>query len=127
MNLTLWILAGALALAFTAGGASLLLLPRQRYRALRPSQHWVDDFGDAHLKAIGTIKIIGCLGLILPAASGVAPVLTPLAACGLALFMAGAATTRFRRREWKLLPGDLFYLSLFAFLAWGRFDLYPIH
>ena len=43
------------------------------------------------------------------------------AACGLALFMAGAATTRFRRREWTYLLGDLVYLSLFAFLAWGRF------
>lgn len=126
MNIALWVLAGALALAFTAGGASLLLLPKERYRALGHSQQWVDDFGDAHLKIIGTIKIIGSLGLILPAATQVAPVLTPLAACGLMLFMAGAGTTRFRRREWKLLMGDLFYLSLFAFLAWGRFDLHPL-
>jgi hypothetical protein len=126
MNLALWILAGALAAAFTTGGATLLLLPKEKYRALGPSQYWVDDFGDAHLKAIGTIKIIGCLGLILPAALGVAPVLTPLAACGLMLLMSGAATTRFRRGEWRLLAGDLLYLTLFAFLAWGRFDLHPL-
>ena len=125
MNLTLWILAGALAVAFTAGGTSLVLFPKERYRALGPSQHWVDDFGDAHLKFIGAIKIVGCLGLILPAALDVAPNLTPLAACGLMLFMAGAATTRFRRSEWKLLIWDLLYLSLFALLAWGRFDLQP--
>ncbi|MEV6300533.1 DoxX family protein [Actinoplanes sp. NPDC051861] len=126
MNLALWILAGALALAFTAGGASLLLMPKERYRAVGPSQRWVDDFGDVHLKIIGAIKIVGCLGLILPAATGVAPVLTPLAACGLMLLMSGAATTRFRRGEWKLLAGDLFYLSMFALLAWGRFDLSPL-
>jgi len=125
LNLTLWILAGALAAAFTAGGASLLLMPKERYRTLGPSQHWVDDFEDVHLKLIGVIKIVGCLGLILPAALDIAPVLTPLAACGLMLFMAGAGTTRFRRSEWKLLLGDLFYLSAFAFLAWGRFDLHP--
>ena len=125
MNLTLWILAGALALAFTAGGASLLLMPRERYRALGPSQHWLDDFDDVHLNIIGTIKIVGSLGLILPAALGVAPVLTPVAACGMMLFMAGAGATRFRRSEWKLLAGDLLYLSAFAFLAWGRFDLHP--
>jgi len=126
VNLALWILAGALALAFTAGGTSLLLMPRERYRALGTSQHWIDDFGDRHLKAIGVVKIVGCLGLILPAALGIAPTLTPLAASALALFMAGAATTRFRRAEWTLMMGDVFYLSLFVVLAWGRFDLQPL-
>ena len=125
MNITLWIIAGALAAAFTTGGISQLLMTKERYRALGPSQHWVDDFDRAQIKAIATTKLVGCVGLIVPAALGVAPVLTPLAACGLALFMSGAASTRFRRREWKYLPGDLFYLSLFAFLAWGRFDLEP--
>ena len=125
MNTTLWIIAGILAAAFTAGGVSQLAMTKERYRQLGPSQYWVDDFSAGHIKAIGTIKLIGCLGLILPGALDVLPVLTPLAACGLMLFMAGAATTRFRRSEWKYLPGDLFYLGLFAFLAWGRFDLQP--
>lgn len=39
MNLTLWILAGALAVAYAAGGTTLLLLSRERYRALGSSQH----------------------------------------------------------------------------------------
>nr|WP_246322124.1 DoxX family protein [Nocardioides panzhihuensis] len=121
----MWIVAGLLAAAFTAGGTSLLLMSRERYRALGDSQRWIDDFGDGHLKFIGTVKIIGCLGLILPGALGIAPVLTPLAACGMVMFTTGAATTRFRRSEWKLLGPDLLYLSLFAFVAWGRFDLQP--
>jgi uncharacterized membrane protein len=125
MNLFLWILACGLALAFTVGGVSQLVMPRERYRAVGPSQHWVDDFDDVHLKIIGSIKILGCLGLILPAATGVVPTLTPLAACGLMLVMSGAVTTRFRRREWRFLVGDLLYVSLFALLAWGRFDLQP--
>lgn len=125
MNVILWIVAGLLAAAFTAGGTSLLLMSRERYRALGESQRWVDDFSDGHTKFIGTVKIIGCLGLILPGALGIAPILTPLAACGMVMFMTGAATTRFRRSEWKLLGPDLLYLSLFAFVAWGRFDLQP--
>lgn len=125
MNIILWIVAGILAAAFTAGGTSLLLMSRERYRALGESQHWVDDFGDGHIVFIGTVKIIGCLGLILPGALHIAPILTPLAACGMVMFMTGAATTRFRRSEWKLLGPDLLYLSLFAFVAWGRFDLQP--
>lgn len=69
-------------------------MPRERYRAVGPSQHWIDDFGDGHIKFIGTVKLIGILGLILPGALGILPVLTPLAACGMVMFMTGAATTR---------------------------------
>ena len=125
MDVTLWIIAGVLAVAFTAGALAQLTMTKQRLRALGQSQHWVDDFDADQIKVIGTVKLIGSLGLILPGALDVAPMLTPLAACGLALFMAGAATTRFRRREWTYLLGDLVFLGLFAFLAWGRFDLQP--
>lgn len=125
MNTTLWIIAGILAVAYFVGGASQILMTKEKYRSLAASQHWVDDFGAGHIKAIGTIKITGAVGLVLPAAVDVAPVLVPLAASGLMLVMAGAATTRFRRSEWKYLVGDVAYLSLFAFLAWGRFGLEP--
>ncbi len=125
MDIVLWIIAGALAAAFGAGGAAQLLLSKERYRALGESQHWVDDFGRGHIKAIGTIKIIGVIGLILPPVVGILPVLSPVAACGLMLVMTGAATTRFRRSEWGLMAGDVAYLLAFAFLAWGRFALAP--
>ncbi len=125
VDTTLWIIACALGAAYLTGGVALNVLGRARYRALGSSQHWVDDFGDDQLRVIGGLKVLGAAGVVLPGAVGVVPVLTPLAACGLALFMAGAGTTRFRRREWGLLVGDLVYLGLFAFLAWGRFDLQP--
>lgn len=125
MNLILWIAAGLLAAGFTAGGMSLLLMRRERYRALAQSQHWVDDFGDGHLKFIGAVKVVGSLGLVLPAALNIAPILTPLAACGMAMFMTGAATTRFRRSEWTLLGFDLVFVGLFVFIAWGRLALQP--
>ncbi|MDN5913603.1 MAG: DoxX family protein [Pseudonocardia sp.] len=125
MDVALWIIAGALALAFGTGGATQILLTKQRYGALAGSQQWVEDFGPGHIKAIGTIKLLGVVGLIVPPLVGVAVVLSPLAACGLMLVMAGAATTRFRRSEWALMGGDVAYLAAFAFLAWGRFALAP--
>ncbi len=124
MNTLLWIMAIVLAVAFAAGGLTQILLPKGRYRELASSQQWVDDFDAHHVKAIGTIKTIGAVGLVLPAF--VVPVLVPLAACGLTLFMAGAGTTRFRRSEWASLAGDLVFLAAFAFLAWGRFALEPL-
>lgn len=125
MHTLLWTMAIVLAVAFTAGGLTLILLPRERYRDLHVSQHWAEDYTPAQLKAIGTIKTTGAVGLVLPAAVGVAPVLVPLAASGLMLFMAGAGTTRFRRRDYTFLVGDLIFLAAFAFLAWGRFALEP--
>src|SRR5699024_2318849 len=99
--------------------------PKQKYRSYGKSQHWVDDFDTGHIKTIGTTKILGSLGLVLPGAFSVAPVLVPLAASGLMLVMAGAVTTRFRRNEWQYMIGDLIFVGLLAFVAWGRFDLQP--
>lgn len=125
MNTALWIVAGALAVGFAAGGASLLVMSRTRYRALGANQHWVDDFTPAQLKAVGSIKLVGALGLVLPALGNVAPNLVPFAAIGLMLFMAGAATTRFRRGEWGYMLGDVAFIGAFAFIAWGRIALAP--
>ncbi|MEX3652643.1 MULTISPECIES: DoxX family protein [Mycolicibacterium] len=123
MHTTLWIITIVAAAAYAAGGTTMLLMSRERYRSMGRTQHWVDEFGDGHLKAIGSIKLLGAIGLVLPAALNIAPVLTPVAACGLALFMAGAATTRFRRSEWLYMAGDVVYLGVFVFLAWGWFTL----
>ncbi|MEZ0367222.1 DoxX family protein [Mycobacterium sp. pUA109] len=125
MNTALWIIAGVAAAGYVVGGATLVLMSKEKYRALGANQHWVDDFSSGHLKAIGTIKLIGAVGLILPAAVGVAPLLVPIAACGLMLFMAGAATTRFRRSEWGYMAGDVVFIAVFALLAWGGFALQP--
>jgi hypothetical protein len=126
VNTALWVVAGALALGFAAGGASLIVMTKARYRALGSNQHWVDDFTPAHLKAVGAIKLLGAAGLVLPALVHLGSVLVPLAATGLMLFMAGAATTRFRRSEWGFLIGDVVFIAAFAFVAWGRLELQPL-
>ena len=125
MNTALWILNVFLGTAFTIGGTAMLVLSKERYRSLHETQQWVDDFTASQMKVIAAIKLLGGLGLLLPAVGDVAPGLIPVAACGLALFMAGAGTTRFRRGEVQSLVGDLVFLAMFAFLAWGRFDLEP--
>lgn len=124
MNTLLWTMAIILGLAFTIGGLTQILLPKEKYRELATSQRWADDFSVGQIKVIGTIKTIGAVGLVLPAA--IVPVLVPLAASGLMLFMTGAGTTRFRRHEYGAMAGDLMFLAAFAFLAWGRFALEPL-
>ncbi|MFD6142096.1 DoxX family protein [Promicromonospora sp. NPDC060271] len=121
MNIALWIVAGLLAVAYVGGGALKVILSKQKIAATGPAAAWVEDFSPGAVKTIGVLEILGGLGLILPAASGIAPELVPLAALGLAMIMVGAAATRISRREYRFALVDLTYLALIAFVAWGRF------
>ena len=121
MNIALWIVAGLLAVAYFFGGAGKVIMPKAKIAAFGPSAKWVEDFSAGSVKAIGALEVLAALGLILPAALDIAPVLVPLAALGLAIIMLGAAITRIRRHEAKFMAVDLVYLALTVFVAWGRF------
>jgi hypothetical protein len=121
MNVALWIVAGILATAYLVGGGLKVIMPKDRIFATGTSAHWVEDFSSGAVKAIGTLEVLGALGLILPAVLDIAPVLVPVAAIGLGLIMVGAAVTRTRRREFRLLVADLTYLAATVFVAVGRF------
>ena len=119
MNLILWIIAGYLAAAFLVAGTSKLFIPQEKL-AKAPGGGWVVDFSANFVKALGAVEILGAVGLILPALLDVAPILVPLAAVGLALIMVGAAIVESRRHEFKHMLGNLTYLALAVFVAWGR-------
>ena len=120
MNLTLWIIAGSLAVVYLVAGAGKLIVPKETL-ARAPGGGWVEDFSPRSIKAIGTLEILAALGLILPAALDIAPVLVPLAALGLVMIMAGAVFIRIRRHEPMPMVADIAYLALAAFITWGRF------
>jgi uncharacterized membrane protein YphA (DoxX/SURF4 family) len=122
MNIALWIVAGLLALAFLGAGAMKLAQPREKLVA--SGQGWAEDASDGFVKFVGAAEVLGGLGLILPAALGILPILTPIAAAGLAVMMIGAIVVHARRHE---LPGavpSVVLLLLAAFVAWGRFGPY---
>ena len=76
------------------------------------------------MKLIGALEVLAAIGLILPAAFDVVPVLVPLAAVGLVALMVGAALTHARRREVALIVVNLVLLALAAVVVWGRFGPY---
>lgn len=96
MNLVLWALQTILAVMFIIAGLTKVSQPKEK---LRTAMSWVDDFSPTTVKVIGGLEILGAVGLILPWASGIAPVLTPIAALGLVALMLGAAATHLRRKE----------------------------
>ena len=120
MNLALWIVAGLLAVAYLVAGGGKLILPKEKIAAQGAASRWVEDFSPGALKAIGALELLAAAGLILPAALDIAPVLVPLAAVGAVLLFVGAVITRLRRGEKVTILGDLVYLAMAAFVAWGR-------
>lgn len=122
MNIALWIVAGVFGVAYVAGGIIKLTMAYEKYAA---KLHWPEDFTPGNVRFMGAVEVLGGIGLVLPALVNVAPILVPIAASGMALYMAGAITERLRRSEYKELLGDLLFLAAMIFIAWGRFAIEP--
>ena len=121
MNIFLWVLAGVLAAVFLLAGARKATQPMAK---LAEAMSFVNDASEAQVRAIGVVEILGALGLILPAATGVAVVLTPLAAAGLAITMVGAAVVHARRKEFPNIAVNVVLGGLALLVAILRFGPY---
>jgi len=121
MNIALWIIAAVLAVLFLASGVQKLITPRAQ---LAKTMQWADRFSTPAVKAIGVAEVLAAVGLIVPAALGIAPILVPLAATGLVLLMVGAIITHLRLHEHQPLAMNLTLLALAAVVAWARFGPY---
>ena len=120
MNVVIWIVQILLALLFLLAGVMKVTQPAEK---LKKSMPWVDDY-TSQVKLIGTAEILAALGIVLPAWTGIAPILTPIAATGLAVIMVLAARTHARRKEFKSLPVNAVLFALAAFVAITRFGPY---
>ena len=123
MNIVLWVVQGLLAAAFLMAGSNKLMRSKEQ---LKPMMAWVEDFSPQTLRIIGAVEVLGAIGLLLPAATGILPVLTPLAAVGWGLTMLGAAATHLRRTEYPLIGVNAVLLLLALFVAYGRFVMAPL-
>lgn len=123
MGLALWVVQGLLAVAFL--GAAVMKLSRPKEK-LASNMAWVEDFSQQTVRLIGALELLGAIGVVLPALTGVLPWLTPLAALGLALTMVGAALTHLRRSEYSAIAAPVVLLVLAAFVAYGRFFILPV-
>jgi uncharacterized membrane protein YphA (DoxX/SURF4 family) len=121
MNIALWIVAIVLAVGFLLAGIMKAFRPKE---ALADRMGWVEDFSLPMVKTIGVLEILAAIGLVLPAALDIAPVLVPIAALGLVLMMVGAIVVHARRKENEALPVNIVLLLLALFVVWGRFGPY---
>ncbi len=123
MNIFLWILQGILALAFVAAGAMKATRPINQ---LAKQMTWVTDVPVWLVRFIGIAELLGGIGLVLPAATGVLRWLTPLAAVGLAVAMLCAVIFHARRNEFNKIAPSLVLFVLVTVVAVGRFWIEPL-
>ena len=121
LNFWLWAAAALLALlyAFVGYVKSFRPLPE-----LAPTMGWAPGMPRL-TRFVGTVEILGALGLILPLLTNILPWLTPLAAIGLSVIQILAIGLHARRGETgKTLPMNLVLLALSLFIVWGRWSLF---
>ena len=119
MDTALWIVQALLAAIFLAAG--LVKLTQGRAKLAAGAMPWAADVTDAQFRTIGLLEVAGAVGVILPAALGVAPVLSALAAVGLVLTMIGAIATHVHYGETSRLAVPLMTLALAVLVAVERF------
>ncbi len=118
MNTTLWIIQGLLATVFAVSGSIILLVSKEKLAA---KLTWVNEYSNGMRYFICTSKIAGAIGLILPMYFNILPVLTPIAAIGIATIMALAMSYHLRHKEYKDLPATILFFVLSVFVAYYRF------
>ncbi|GAB3652955.1 DoxX family protein [Glycomyces tarimensis] len=121
MNVFLWILQALLAAMFLMVGTMKLVQSKEKLTGSMPV---FETYSSGTIRFIGIAEVAAAVGLILPAATGIAVVLTPLAAVGIVVLMILAAMTHARRKETQPIMMNLMILVAAAIVAWGRFGPY---
>lgn len=100
-----------LALIFLYFGLSKMLLPIEK---IAEKVTWANDYTPARLKLFGFLEVIGAIGLVLPHQLNFFPLLTPMAATGLAMIMSGAIVVHLSRDEIKMIFLNIVMIFLLA-------------
>lgn len=120
MNTTLWIAAGLLALVALSAGLTKTLIPKERLEQ-HDGAAWTRAASPGFVKTLGVLELLAAAGLILPAVTGVAPVMVPVTAvCWIAL-MVGAMLTHARLGQLQAVMLNAVYVLLAVYVAVGRF------
>lgn len=123
LHTSLWVAQILLACAFGMAGLGKATDPIVQLASDLP---WVQDIPAALVRFIGLAEFAGGLGLVLPSVTGIRPVLTPLAALGLAIIMILAVVFHLTRGETRLVAATGVLCAVALFVAWGRLRKAPI-
>ena len=121
MNMVLWILQVLLGVLFVWAGGFKLVVPiaTMTNQMPTPIPGWF-------LRCIGVAELLGGLGLLVPGLLRMRPGLTPLAAAGLVIIMAGATAMTLAAGAVGPALFPLVVGLLLVCVAYGRWRLRPV-
>jgi hypothetical protein len=118
MNTIVWILQSILALFFIMPGIGKISSTREKHIS---DGHIKPDGNLIPTRILGVLELLGCLGIILPWLTGIAPILTPITAVGYCLIMAAGIIVHTRKKEYKMVPMLLAIMVIASIVAYYRF------
>jgi uncharacterized membrane protein YphA (DoxX/SURF4 family) len=118
MNITVWIIQGVLAIMFLMAGIMKSTQPKEK---LVKSLPWVNDFSLETVRLIGVSELLGAIGIIVPQLTGILPILTPIAAVGIAVIMVLASFYHIPKKEHKEVAFNSVLFAFALFVAYFRF------
>jgi uncharacterized membrane protein YphA (DoxX/SURF4 family) len=121
VNIALWVLQVLTALVFGAHG--VLFMRPERTAERIP---WVRALPSPFVRALGALEILGAIGVVLPAITGIQPSLTVAAAGGLVAMMLLAILFHITRREWPNVVLNIALGALAFAVAYGRLVIEPL-
>ena len=121
MSIAMWSISALVALVMLAAGALKIVVPRRELALSR--MKWAGGWSDGRVKLLGLAEVLGSVGLVVPVATGIQPILTPIAALCLTVLMVGAVKTDFDLGEPIVRPAVLGALCLV--IAAGRLGIIP--
>jgi uncharacterized membrane protein YphA (DoxX/SURF4 family) len=116
-SVILWTVQILLAALFVFAGVMKFVMPLEEMTKQ-------SSLPGSFFRFIGVAELLGAIGLIVPALWRIWPWLTPIAACGLVVIMAGATVLSLPMGWIALFP--LLVGGLAAFVAYGRWQLRPV-
>ena len=122
MNIALWIVQILLTVIFFFHGWLMWTTPQ----SVQQTMAYILAIPSGFRRFIGTAEFLAGAGLIVPALTGILTWLTPLAATGLIIVMAGAVIDHIQRKEYPNLGLNLVLLVMAIFVAYGRFVVIPL-
>jgi DoxX-like family len=118
VNVALWVAQIVLVVVF--GFSAAVKGTQSKERTLERGMTGVVNIPTPLMRFTALTEVLGIIGLVLPYATGVAPILTPLAAIGLGVIMILAARIHLGLGEPKTAAGNMLLLALCLFVAVGR-------
>lgn len=121
MNIALWVAQILLGLMFVMAGS----MKTFNHKKAKETMSWAKNGSTGYIVFVGLSELLGGLGLLLPGALDIAPVLTGIAAIGIAIIMVLAIAFHAKHKETQAIGINVVLLLLAIFIAVGRLGIEP--